>query len=143
MYQSTPTYGPRRNHLGTYRAVAAQSAVDHASPHRLVALLYAGLAAEIAAARGAVARGDTAEKNRAVGQAVRILVEGLAAPLDYANGGEIAARLGALYDYLIRRLTHANLHHDDAALAECARLTATLQEAWEGIAGQVARPAAA
>ena len=57
--------------------------------------------------------------------------------LDHQAGGEIAARLGDLYDYIVRRLTHANLHGDDAALAECAKLVATLQDGWNGIAAQV------
>jgi flagellar protein FliS len=138
MYPNLPTPGPRRSApLGAYRAVAAQSALDGATPHQLVALLYEALAGEIAAARGAVARRDMAEKNRAISHAVRLVAEGLAAPLDYRNGGDIAARLGELYDYIVRRLTHANLHHDDEALAECGRLVGTLQEGWNGIAAQV------
>jgi uncharacterized protein YukE len=30
------------------------------------------------------------------------------------------------------------MHNDDAALAECARLVAPLQDGWNGIAAQVA-----
>lgn len=137
MYPSPTTFGTRRGSLGAYRAVAAETAIDGASPHQLVAMLYAALVGEIAAARGAVQRGDVAGKNRAIAHAVRLVSEGLAAPLDHQAGGEIAARLGDLYDYIVRRLTHANLHGDDAALAECAKLVATLQDGWNGIAAQV------
>ena len=50
---------------------------------------------------------------------------------------EIARNLADLHDYLVRRLTHATLRNDDAALAECAKLVATLQDGWNGIAAQV------
>jgi flagellin-specific chaperone FliS len=43
---------------------------------------------------------------------------------------------------MVRRLTHANLHGDDTALAECARLTDTLRDGWDGIADKTPAPAA-
>lgn len=142
---SQSAYGnPRRSDLSNmYSHVGVESAVvgDH-SPHRLVSLLFEDLLASIAKARGAIARGDVALKCSAIGKAVRIVDEGLKAPLDLKAGGSLAQSLRELYDYMQRRLTHANLRSDDAALAECARLTETLREGWEGIAEQV-RPARA
>jgi flagellar protein FliS len=103
-------------------------------------MLYQAVAGEIAAARGAIARGDIAEKGRAIGHAVRIVEEGLVAPLDLAAGGALAANLRDLYDYIVRRLTIANLKSDDAALADCAGLVQTLRESWDAIAPQVDVP---
>jgi flagellar secretion chaperone FliS len=143
MFSSTPPFRSPRPGSSAYRAVQSETAVDSASPHKLISLLYEALAGEISTARGAIARRDIAQKARVLAHAVRIVEEGLAAPLDLHAGGEIAARLAALYDYLVRRLTHANLHHDDTALAECAQLVATLQQGWDGIAEQVHTPAVA
>jgi flagellar protein FliS len=127
-----PTRG--RGHTAAYRDIGAGTAVDGASPHHLVSLLYGALADRIHAARGSLARGDVPAKAIAISSAVRIVEEGLAAPLNLKDGGEIAARLADLYDYLVRRLTLANLRNDDAALDECARLVKTLREGWDGIA---------
>jgi flagellar protein FliS len=137
MFATSPSSG-RRAPIAAYRDIGGRSAVDGANPHRLVSLLYGALADRIHTARGALARGDIASKAKAVASAVRIVEEGLAAPLDLKAGGEIAARLADLYDYLVRRLTLANLHSDDAALDECNQLVKTLREAWDGIANSPA-----
>ena len=137
MFTSPQTFGMRKPNVTAYREVGASTAIDGASPHKLVSLLYGGLASEIARARGAIARGDVATKCAALSKAVRIVDEGLRAPLNMQAGDELAANLANLYDYMVRRLTVANLHSDDAVLAECAHLTDTLRQAWDGIADQV------
>lgn len=129
---------------GMYRSVGAQGSVEGASAHKLVSMLYQAAAGEIAAARGALVRGDVAEKCRAIGHAVRIVEEGLLAPLDVERGGALAVNLRDLYDYLLRRLTLANLKSDDTILAECAALARSMSEGWDAIGPQVdARPQAA
>ena len=134
MFSSSPYPGRHKPSATAYREIDASTALDGASPHKLVSLLYAGLATQIANARGALARKDIAEKGRAVSHAVRILEEGLRAPLDLRGGGTIAATLHDLYEYMVQRLTLANLHNDDAALRECAELVETLRQGWDGIA---------
>ena len=129
--------------LGLYRNVSAATSVEAASPHKLVSMLYQAVAGEIAAARGAIARRDIAEKGRAICHAVRILEEGLLAPLDLQGGGDLALNLRDLYDYIVRRLTLANLNSDESALADCAGLVQTMSEAWDAIAPEVETPARA
>ena len=63
----------------------------------------------------------------------RIVEEGLVAGLDTDTGGKLAEDLMALYSYVTRRLTHANLHNDDAALDECVRLLEPVRAAWIAI----------
>jgi flagellar secretion chaperone FliS len=133
MFSSSPYLASRMPSHRVYREVGARTAVDGASPHKLISLLYAGLAAQIANARGALGRRDVAEKGRAIGHAVRIVDEGLRAALDLQQGGAIASNLGDLYEYLVHRLTHANLKNDDAALRECARLVETLRDGWDAM----------
>lgn len=141
---SPSAHSPARNtRFNAYRQVGASTAVDGASPHKLVTLLLDALLGELACARGALARGDVAEKGRAIIHAVRIVEEGLKAPLDLRAGGLLAERLDALYEYVVRRLTHANLHRDDAALQECTQLIGEVRIGWLGIAEQAHRPALA
>ena len=66
---------------------------------------------------------------------IRILEEGLRAPLDLEKGGEIAANLHQLYDYSVLRLTQGNRHNDTAALEEVARLIEPIAESWKLING--------
>ncbi|MDE2628564.1 MAG: flagellar export chaperone FliS [Burkholderiales bacterium] len=145
MFNTSTHYGSRKPAALAYRDVDTSTALDGASPHKLVSLLYATLAGQIANARGALARRDIAEKGRAIGHAVRIVEEGLRAPLDLRAGGAIAANLHDLYEYMLHRLTLANANNDDAALNECARLVDTLRQGWDGMADAVrgATPVAA
>jgi len=143
MFSNMLQPGKRARVLGLYRNVDATSAVEGASPHKLVGMVYDAVTGEIATARGALQRRDVAEKGRAISRAVRLLQEGLMAPLDLEAGGDIATNLRALYEYTVFRLTMGNLHSDDAALAECADLMRTLSEGWAAIAAQVDAPARA
>lgn len=143
MFSSHPHFASRRPSAAAYQDVGASTALQDASPHRLVALLYEALASQIAGARGALGRDDVPAKGRAIAHAVRIVDEGLRAPLDLHGGGAIAANLHDVYGYLVQRLTLANLRNDDAMLHECARLADTLREGWDGIAEQVRDAAAA
>ena len=122
-----------RSRSTAYREVGAATGIEGASPHKLVSMLYQALSREIASARGAIARKQIGEKARAISHAVRIVEEGLMAPLDMQAGGALAANLHDVYEHMVYRLTLANAQSDDAALAHCARLIETLREGWDGI----------
>jgi flagellar secretion chaperone FliS len=123
---------------GAYQQVGTATGVESASPHGLITMLFDGLLRAIAEARGALRSRNIPAKGAAIGRAVRIIDEGLRSSLNLAEGGDIASDLHALYGYVALRLTHANLHNDEAALEECNRLIDTLRAGWAGIASQVA-----
>ena len=129
---STP-FGRPAASAGAYHRIGIETDVGGASPHQLVSLLFDGCIDAIVQARGALEQGDPKAKGQAIGRAVRIVEEGLRAGLDLDAGGALAGDLGALYGYVALRLTRANLHNDDAALAECLRLMQPLREAWSRI----------
>jgi flagellar protein FliS len=106
-------------------------------PHQLVALLFDSFLAACSQARGAIQSKNVQAKGRAIGRAVRIVEEGLKAGLNLDAGGNLARDLNDLYAYITLRLTHANLHGDEAAIAECQNLMQPLQQAWREIAPQV------
>jgi flagellar protein FliS len=111
--------------------------VQGATPHGLVGMLFDGLVGAIAEARGAMRNRNIAEKGRAIGRAVSIVDDGLRASLNLQDGGDLAASLSDLYTYVTMRLTHANLHNDEAALEECSRLIEPLRSAWSDIKDRV------
>jgi flagellar secretion chaperone FliS len=116
-----------------YRQVGAETGVTGASPHKLIELLFDGFEEALAHARGAM-RGDQIDaKCHAIGRALRIVDDGLQAGLNQQAGGALAAELSALYSYIALRLMHANLHNDEAALDECARLMEPIRSAWRDI----------
>jgi flagellar protein FliS len=114
-----------------------------ASPHRLIVMLYQGARQAIARARMHLLQGNIAERGKAISNAISIIQSGLQQSLNLEVGGEVAARLDALYTYMGRRLLEANVHQDEQMLVEVDRLLATLEEAWLAIAPEAARMAAA
>jgi flagellar protein FliS len=120
-----------------YARVGVETGVSGASPHQLVAMLFAGFADAVARAKGALQNGQIEAKCHAIGRAARIVDEGLKASLDTGAGGALASDLAELYDYVTLRLTHANLRNDASALDECLALMQPLSEAWTSIAPQV------
>jgi flagellar secretion chaperone FliS len=138
MYPSmTSTFGRPRSFANAYRQVGVETGVATGSPHRLVAMLFDGYMDALAQAKGALQQGQIEAKGRAIGRAVRIIEEGLKAGLNLTGGGELAADMRDLYDYVILRLTHANLRNDVQAIDECRALIEPLRSAWAAIGGQV------
>ena len=117
--------------LNSYSALEVETGVESASPQRLIIMLYDGAIKSVYAAKAAMARGDVAGRGAALSKAISIIDEGLRAALDLENGGEIAQNLMALYDYISRRLLHANLKNDVKSVDEAARLLGELKQAWE------------
>jgi flagellar protein FliS len=113
-----------------------------ASPHRLIVLLYQGARQAIAQARMHLQQGNVADRGMAISKAIRIIESGLQQSLNLEVGGEIAGRLNALYSYMTRRLLEANIKQSETMLVEVDGLLATLEEAWLGIAPEIARMAA-
>ncbi|RTL57759.1 MAG: flagellar export chaperone FliS [Rhodocyclaceae bacterium] len=131
-------FGVMNNPAGAYRKAGVETKVETATPHELVIMLYEGALTAIMAAGVQIQEQKITEKGQSIGRAIDIIDGGLKACLDYQAGGEIAERLGALYEYMCNRLLHANLHNDLAALDEVAKLLRELKGAWEEIAADPA-----
>ena len=112
-----------------------ESRVLSAEPVELVRIMYQAAIAEVRKARGHLASGDIARRSRAISKACEIVIE-LTHSLDRSNGGDLAARLGSLYEYIHSQLLTANMHQADQPLVEALGLLTTLGEAWDGIGRQ-------
>ncbi len=121
------------NPVKQYRQLDVETAVDHASPHQLIEMLFAGARDRINQAQGHIERGDQEGKTIAINACIDI-IDGLQASLDHERGGEIASNLDSLYEYMQRRLFRANVDNDAAALTEVADLVGTISSAWGTIA---------
>ncbi len=118
--------------MGSHRAYAQvdlSGNVAAASPIRLVQMLYDGALKAIWAAQEHIKQQNVSGKGESITKAIAIVGE-LHASLNHEVGGEIAMSLSALYEYMTRRLLHANLKGDPQALKEVEQLLSALREAW-------------
>jgi flagellar protein FliS len=118
--------------LDGYGRSAVESEVDYASPHRIIQMLMEGALSKIATAKGCIERNDVAEKGRQITWAMNI-IGGLRSSLDAEKGGEIAANLESLYEYMGRRLLEANMNNDAVALDEVSALLLEIKDGWDNI----------
>ena len=115
--------------IESYGSVRVDSGVVDANAAQLILMLFDGLVENILDARRHMQQGHVAEKSRHIARAARIVI-GLQSALNFELGGELALNLDDLYSYFIRRLTHANVHNDVAALDEVYGLTGEVRQAW-------------
>ena len=111
---------------------------DHTSPHHLITLLL----------DGALRRLDDAEQHLEAGrrdlqvdslEATASIVRGLRDSLDLEQGGDLAANLDDLYDYMLRRLNLAAANGDGGPMKEVAGLLDVIREGWTAIADKPAQ----
>jgi flagellar protein FliS len=136
-------FGMMRSPAETYAKVGIDAAVETSDPHRLILMLFDGAMAAVSLAKFHMADNEIAQKGAAISKAIDLIVNGLQASLDLEQGGELAARLAALYEYMGQRLLFANINNSPAALDEVNELLASLREAWADIAPTSDKAAAA
>lgn len=129
-----------RKALNAYNQTGLNAAVEAASPHRLIVMLYEGAIKAVNLAKLHMQSGVVAAKGAAISKAIAIIEEGLRLSLDKEKGGELAENLDALYDYMARALLEGNIRNDESKLDTVLYLLSDLKEAWESI--DPAKPAA-
>ncbi|MFC0677083.1 flagellar export chaperone FliS [Lysobacter korlensis] len=128
-----------RNLASQYKQTGVTSAVLDADPHKLISLLFAGVRERLKLAAACMQSGNIARKGEAISQA-SLIIGNLDGTLDHQAGGEIAANLGALYEYAQRRLVEANVGNDVSILVEIDGLFGDIESAWNAISPQAAAP---
>ena len=117
------------NALAGYQQTNAYGQVEQADGHELIRLLLETLSARISQARHSIEENDIIEKTARLSKALNIL-DGLRMSLNTEQGGEIAANLDDLYDYMQRQLVRANAHNNIAILDEVKALAEEIKQAW-------------
>lgn len=115
-----------------YQTINTQAQAVDASPHRLIQMLMEGGLTRMAQARGAMERQQTALKGELIGKAIGI-IGGLREGLDLQKGGELAANLDSLYQYMVSRLLEANVKNDAVLLDEVSGLLRNVKSGWDVI----------
>lgn len=120
------------NNVSQYSQVNRVGGVTDADPHRLVLMLLEGALGKMATVKGLIMRGEIAKKGEVIGQAISI-IGGLRSSLDLSKGGEIAANLDNLYEYIERQLIQANLKNNIEIVNEVVSLLREIKTAWDSI----------
>jgi flagellar protein FliS len=120
----------RQRFLQQYSNTNVQTAIESATPHKLVQMLYEGALDRIAQAKGAVFRKDYEAKAKLTNRVIEILTA-LRGGLDLEKGGEIAENLGALYTFMIEQIIKASRHNSVDILEEVAELLRTIKSGWD------------
>lgn len=124
--------------IDAYNKVGLETGVDMSNPHRLILMLLDGAIFTLGSAGQAMKDRKIAEKGKLISSAISIISGGLQASIDKKEGGELAERLDALYNYMCTRLLQANLHNDLAAIQEVSALLGEIKAGWEEIANDPA-----
>ena len=117
------------NALKQYQSVDLRATIETASPHKLISMLLDGALGSLAKAKGSMERGDIQERTRHLNKASEIVV-GLKGSLDIEQGGEVAANLNALYDYMISGIMTANRNSGVEKVQELMNLMLEIKQGW-------------
>jgi len=126
-------FGKHQSPSKAYTNVGYETDIDAANPHKLILMLLDGALMAIASASRHMQHGEIPQKGAAISQAITIIGDGLRASLDVQAGGDLAEKLGALYDYMGDRLLYANVNNSTAALEEVSGLLGEIKGAWAEI----------
>jgi len=117
-----------KNGVQSYREMD----VITADPKKLILMCYEGAIDNLKLGKQKLIEKDYEGKGRALIKSQDIIQE-LLCSLDFEKGGAIARNLEALYNYMLRRLLHANINKDITAIDEVIFMLSELQSAWEEI----------
>jgi flagellar protein FliS len=115
-----------------YQQLDVSTAVESATPHRLIQMLMNRALQNIGLARNNMEREEIMAKGVHIGEAIDI-VNGLQASLNHKHDPEMSANFDELYGYMTRRLLEANLQNDKTILDEVDGLLREIKEAWDAI----------
>ena len=115
--------------MNPYLSQYQNTQVNTSSPEQLLVMLYDGAIRFVCQAQDAMTAGAGKIKAEKISKAMAIICE-LANTLDHEVGGEIAEKLDALYDFMVRELIKANLQDNQQSLQDVRVLLTNLKETW-------------
>ncbi|OOE99097.1 flagellar export chaperone FliS [Salinivibrio sp. IB643] len=121
-----------RGSLQAYKKVSVDSQLSAASPHKVIQMLMAGAIERLIQGKAAMAQGNLSVKGERLGKALDIIIN-LRACLSMDEGGDIADNLDAIYDFMIRQVSAANLDNTPEPIDDVIELLREIKSAWDQI----------
>jgi flagellar protein FliS len=113
----------------SYLRIATQTA----SPGQLILMLFDGALRFLERAKLGFANDDPLEFHQTIHNNItraQAIISELNASLNLEQGGEFAATMRRLYDYMDTRLHESNLHKKEDGIIEVVKRLAVIREAW-------------
>ena len=121
------------NHqVNKYKQAQNELSLLAANPYEIIQVLMKELMTQLYIAKASIERADIEARSLAINKAID-LIGGLKGGLNMDAGGEIADNLNNLYDYMVIRLSEANLHKSKEMIEEVQNLFLPIKQAWDGI----------
>jgi len=118
--------------IQAYKKGNLKQELSSADPHKITLMLMQGSLERMARAKGCIERKEYENKSEHISRAVAICMN-LRDTLDMGASEEVAGNLFALYDYMIQRLTDANIQNSLSILDEVISLMLPIKNAWSQI----------
>lgn len=119
-----------------YQSTGVESAVNGASPHGLISLLYKEVFTQLTRANGALERSDSIGASQSMTKALSIVCY-LQECLEEEAGGDISRNLNDLYDFCKSKLISANVRRSADDLSAVVKVLKPIQEAWDALPDDV------
>ena len=114
----------------TYR----RTDINTMTKEKMIVLLYEKIIADLEEAGRAIAAGNRLNMTQRVNHSQRIVAE-LRNALDHKIGGDIAAQLDSIYDYMFHEHLELLVDQDPRHVRNCIDVLAPLLESWRQIPG--------
>ena len=106
-----------------------QNQIATASKEQILLMLYDGAIRFAQLAKMAIDENDMAKKGKYIGKSMAIISE-FSTSLDHQIGGDIAGDLDALYGYMLKELSQANIDNNKAPIEIVITLLKDLRQTW-------------
>ncbi|MEW6235182.1 MAG: flagellar export chaperone FliS [Candidatus Omnitrophota bacterium] len=116
-------------HLAHSHKQYLKTQIDTASQPQLLLMLFEGAVKKLHLAKKAIAERAIEKSHQELTKVQRIFVE-LMIALDLEKGGEIAANLLRIYDFIYHRLVQANIRQNAAIIDELLPIIEDLRSGW-------------
>ncbi|MCC2615100.1 flagellar export chaperone FliS [Aestuariibacter halophilus] len=118
--------------INAYKKGNLKQDIASADPHKITLMLMQGALDRMAYAKGCIERKDYEGKAEHLSRVSAILIN-LRDTLDMETGGEVSENLWSLYDYMVQRITDANIQNDLNIMDEVINLMLPIKTAWAQI----------
>ena len=123
-----------QNRVGAYQ----KNDVLTADSMTLVVMCYNAVISNLKIAKARYLEKQFEAKGKAISKTLDIVSE-LMAALNFEKGGQIAGNLNAIYAYMLRRISQADVEEDMTGLDEAIKIFEELRDAWKEINGPKGR----
>lgn len=115
--------------MNAYANQYQNNQIATASREQILLMLYDGAIRFSKQAKHAIEQDNMEDKAKFISKTMAIITE-FSNSLDHEIGGEIAANLDALYNYMLQELTKANVKHKPEPIDGVCNMLCELREAW-------------